>query len=681
MELQDASDGDGTASDNEDDESHVSSHSFNSRLSFRALQEELQAERLSRQAAEAEIADLKASFYRLKSFTMEAVQQRDHVMRLKEEGESSQQDLLCQLNEALQSRDDAIRQRDEVSRLRDDAIRSREEVSLLKDVAMHARNSSRSDIETATRLLVAAADTIAAKASLYKSFDDNLPRFSSHTGIAAVAHSFTDRSEAIVDELLIQLDMASKDRATISQQMEQQQCRSVIEVSELEESVQLLKEKLMDQGTELQNWQALADERKYTESKHLISEKLYFTEKENLALTNSLQLKESVLVNVQTSIKSLLRLLFQTHETVSNHAVSLLPSEILLDNIPPVSPCGEEPEEGIHHCIARLKDITKLFLKLAMTWKEQMDLRKKALEDLEGTITRLIVEKKEITSFLESALAIKQQMLEAVSKVSLNNDYNLNTITKTKEPRSDSVDLLVGQPGSFNNDLETGQFLKGSFLEVELKKSKQETFELQQFLAAARGELELQRVTLERQEKVLLDKAVKIEELENEQCLAQRTIEGLKSKLEAVGNDLLELKKAFTTEAEARLLLLEEMERLKEQVSFLKHQVHQLSDLLEESKSKLHLKEEMATAAVAARNAAERSLRMADERSVQLRKKIDDLAYQFELLEGKEDSLTPVGWYNACWPSQWLRGRHSYSHDNSARQSGAEMDKLLEPFV
>ncbi|MCO5601903.1 hypothetical protein L7F22_056029 [Adiantum nelumboides] len=679
MELQDASDGDGTTSDNEDD----ACHSFSSRLSFRALQEELQAERLSRQAAEAEIADLKASFSRLKSFTMEAVQQRDHVMRLKEEGESSQQDLLCQLNEALQGRDDAIRQRDEASRLRDDAIRSREEVSLLKDVAMHARNSSRSDVETATRLLVAAADTIAAKASLYKSFADNLPRLSSHTGIAAVAHSFTNRSEAIVDELLRQLDMASKDRATISQQMEQRQCRSVIEVSKLEESVQLLKEKLIDQGTELHNWQALAaeNEQKYIESKQLISEKLYFTEKENLALTNSLQLKESVLVNVQTSIKILSRLLFQIHETVSNHAVSLFPSEILLDNIPPVSPCGEGPEEGIHHCIDRLKDITKLFLKLAMTWKEQMDLRKKALEDLEGTITRLIVEKKEITSFLESALAIKQQMLEAVSKVSLNNDYNLNTITKTKEATSDSVELPVGQPGSFNNDLETGQFLKGSFLEVELKKSKQETFELQQFLAAARGELELQRVTLERQGKVLLDKAVKIEELENEQCLAQRTIEGLKSKLEALGNDLSESKKAFTTEAEARLLILEEAERLKEQVSFLKHQVHQLSDLLEESKSKLHLKEEMATAAVAARNAAERSLRMADERSVQLRKKIDDLAYQFELLEGKEDSLTPVGWYNACWPSQWLRGRHSYSHDNSAWQSGAEMDKLLEPFV
>ncbi|KAI5083201.1 hypothetical protein GOP47_0002944 [Adiantum capillus-veneris] len=569
MDLQDASDGDGTASDSEDDVSHVSSRSSSSGQSFKALQKELQAERLSRKVAEAEISDLKVSFSRLKSFTMEAVQQRDHVMRLKEEAESSQQDLLRKLNEAFQCKNDAFRQRDDALRLRDDAIRLRDEVSLLKDVAMHARNSGRSDVETATRLLVAAADSIAAKASSYKSFADNLPRSSLHTGIAAVAYGFTNRAEEIVDELLRHLDMASKDRDTIRQQMEQRHNRFVIEVSELETSIQMLKGNLMDQGAELAKWQALAteNEQKYSEAEELLLKKLTLADQENHALTNALQLKESLLANVEVSIKHLSQLLFQTHETVANHAVAFFPTEILLDKIPPVSPSGEEPEEGINHCISRSKDITNLFSKLAMTWKEQIDLRKKALEDLEGTITRLIVEKKEITSFLESALAIKQEMLEAVSKVSLDSNSNLNTITKTKEARSDSVGLLVGQPGLFNNDLERGEFSnKGSALESELKKSKQETFELQQFLAAARGELEVLRVTSERQAKELVDKTVKIEDLENAQSLAQKTIEDLRSKLAAAGNDLLESNKAFTTEAEARLLLLEEVERLKEQV-------------------------------------------------------------------------------------------------------------------
>ncbi|MCO5576576.1 hypothetical protein L7F22_030389 [Adiantum nelumboides] len=92
MDLQDASDGDGTTSDSEDDVSHVSSRSSSSGQSFKALQKKLQAERLSRKVVEAKISDLKAFFSCLKSFTMEAVQQRDHVMRLKEEAESSQQE-------------------------------------------------------------------------------------------------------------------------------------------------------------------------------------------------------------------------------------------------------------------------------------------------------------------------------------------------------------------------------------------------------------------------------------------------------------------------------------------------------------------------------------------------------------------------------------------------------------
>ncbi|MCO5610598.1 hypothetical protein L7F22_064837 [Adiantum nelumboides] len=240
---------------------------------------------------------------------------------------------------------DAFRQRNDALRLRDDAIRSRDEVSLLKDVAMHARNSGRSDVETATRLLVAAADSIAAKASSYKSFADNRPRSSLHTGIAAVAYGFTNRAEEIVDELLRHLDMASKDRDTIRQQMEQRHNRFVIEVSELETSIQMLKGNLMDQGAELAKWQALAteNEQTYSEAEELLLKKLTLAEQENHAMTNALQLKESLLASVEVSIKHLSRLLFQTNETVANHAIAFFPTEILLDKIPPVSPSKSLP--------------------------------------------------------------------------------------------------------------------------------------------------------------------------------------------------------------------------------------------------------------------------------------------------------------------------------------------------
>eukprot|EP00250_Pteridium_aquilinum_P029657 c39912_g1_i1 orf=203-2251(+) len=682
MAAESASDDDDTLSELEDGESppllHFSAHP----PSFKALLDELQAEKHARKAAEIALADLQDSFSRLKSFTFEAVQQRDDAMRLKEEAESSQQNLLSKLNDALLSRNDAISQRDDAMRSRDEAIRSRDEIALQKDVAMHSRNSSRSDVEAATRLLVAGADNITARVSSIKSFSGNLPRSSSHTGIAAVAYGFTKRAEAVVDELVRHLDMASKDRSTMREQMEQRHYHSAIEVSELEASVQVLKDNLSKKTLELKTWHdhAAEYERKLSEIKQMALEKQIIAEKEALVLTNVLHSKESMLKNMQASINELSEISFKTHEVLTNHAASFFPSEMPLSKISPVSPTSEGPEEGIQNCIDRLKDIRELFLKLAMTWKEQIDLRKKALEDLEGTITRLIVEKKEITIFLESALATKQEMLEAVSKLSLGSDHNLNTITKNKEVRNDTTaSLLHGQLSSRSNGVIAGEALSTGFvLENELKKSRQEIFELQQFLAAARGELELLRVTSERQVTELLDKTAKIQDLENKQHLAQETIEGLRTEVAAANEDTSRWKQAATKEAEAGAILLEEVERLQEQVSFLKEQARQLSDLLEDCKIKLRSKEEMAAAAIAARKAAEQSLRIADERAVQLRKRIEDMARQFELLDGKDDGVTPVGWYDACWP--WLRGKNSYSHGNST-QTGAEMDKLLEPFV
>lgn len=675
---------DDTLSDLEDDLSPSVSAPPPSRLSYKVLLAELQAERHGRKAAETAFADLQTSFSRLKSFTFEAVQQRDDAMRLKEEAERSQENLLVKLKEAFMHRDDAVKQRDDALRLRDDAIRSRDEIALQKDVAMHARNSSRSDVEAATRLLVEGADRITARASSVKNFAGNLPRSSSHTGVAAVAYGFSKRAETIVDELLRHLDMAFKDRSSLREQTEQRHYQSAIEVSELEASVQKLKENLSQKTSELEKWQHIASKReeKLSEIEKLASEKVMRAEKEVSTLASALHSRDSMLNKVETSIKELSHLIFKVHETLASHATSFFPSESHLAKISPVTPTGEVPEEGIQNCIDRLEDVMELFLKLAMTWEEQTDLRKKALEDLEGTITRLIVEKKEITNFLESALSAKQEILEAVSKLSLDTDHNLNTITKNKEARNDSAGSLRSQPSGLSIEIPAGEATStGLALEAELKKSRQKIFELQQLIAAARGELELLKVTSERQAKELLDKATEIQDLEYKYHVAQETIEGMRTELTAASDDISCWKQAATKEAEAGAVVLEEIEQLQEQISFIKEQARQFSDLLEDSKKKLRSKEEMAAAAIAARSAAERSLRIADERAVELRKRIEDMARQFELLEGKDDGVTPVGWYDACWPYQWLRGRGAYSHGISTPQHGAEMDKLLEPFV
>mgnify|MGYP000037584844 CR=1 FL=1 len=48
----------------------------------------------------------------------------------------------------------------------------------------------------------------------------------------------------------------------------------------------------------------------------------------------------------------------------------------------------------------------------------------------------------------------------------------------------------------------------------------------------------------------------------------------------------------------------------------------------------------MATTAIAARSAAEHSLQIADDRALELRKKIEVMTRQFELLDGIDDGIT-----------------------------------------
>jgi hypothetical protein len=100
---------------------------------------------------------------------------------------------------------------------------------------------------------------------------------------------------------------------------------------------------------------------------------------------------------------------------------------------------------------------------------------------------------------------------------------------------------------------------------------------------------------------------------------------------------------------------------------------------LEDSNSKLHSKEEMANTAIAARRAAEHSLQIADDRALELRKRIEDMTRQFEILDATtDDGMTSIGWLHACWPYKWPRTR---TKSNQSGRLGAEMEKLLEPFV
>lgn len=104
-----------------------------------------------------------------------------------------------------------------------------------------------------------------------------------------------------------------------------------------------------------------------------------------------------------------------------------------------------------------------------------------------------------------------------------------------------------------------------------------------------------------------------------------------------------------------------------------------------ESDKKLKFKEETAAAAMGARDAAEKSLRLADSRASRLRERVEELTRQLEELESREDSRRggSGGPRYMCWPWQWLGMDFvgvNLRPDTQEQQGSNEME-LSEPFL
>ena len=86
------------------------------------------------------------------------------------------------------------------------------------------------------------------------------------------------------------------------------------------------------------------------------------------------------------------------------------------------------------------------------------------------------------------------------------------------------------------------------------------------------------------------------------------------------------------------------------EVAALKQELHKTKSALDISNGKQRLKEELAITAIAAQEAAERSLKLADTRAVELRRRVEELTRQVEEAEKCESNIHKVR--RICWPWQ-----------------------------
>eukprot|EP00897_Mesotaenium_endlicherianum_P008087 jgi/Mesen1/7306/ME000374S06665 len=87
---------------------------------------------------------------------------------------------------------------------------------------------------------------------------------------------------------------------------------------------------------------------------------------------------------------------------------------------------------------------------------------------------------------------------------------------------------------------------------------------------------------------------------------------------------------AASEEAAAGAAVVEEVEHAHQQISILTQELGQWKRAAEESVTRAQSKEEIAASAIAAKDAAERSLRIADRRAAELREQIEELRHQIQ---------------------------------------------------
>ncbi|KAI3812444.1 hypothetical protein L1987_17153 [Smallanthus sonchifolius] len=634
---------------------------------FRELAAELDRERKAREAAEITKSELQGAFNRLKVLAHEAIRKRDEISRQRDEVSRSNEELSAQLAEAVKERDEMMKQRD-------DFVKQLEESVKVKD-------SSRSEIEAAAQMLVTGIDNISGKVSNYKNFiAGGLPRSQKYTGLPAVAYGVIKRSNDIVEELLKQIESATKSTNEAREQVDQRNYEIAIEVSQLESTISELREDVSKKDSAIEGL-----EKSVVEKDGRITK----LETEVVTMQNLVGDYDVKLKNLELQINSQRPLLVDQLNYVSKlheqlcSVINILDDDkqnqsVLSDSM--FVPQETDVEENIRACLAGLESISELSSIVHEKAKVLVSERNQEVKSLNGSVAQLIKEKEHIGSLLRSALSrrmsadlsSKTNELFRVAETGLKEagiDYKFSNHTNNSTASASDSD---------NKDDEI--YTLAGALENIIKQSQLEIIELKHTVDELRAETRLLKENAEAQAKELVQRREQVEKLKEKERVANENVEGLMMDIAAAEEEITRWKAAAQQEAEAGRAIEQEYVA---QLSTVRQELEEAKQAVIESEKKLKFKEETATAAMAARDAAEKSLRLADSRAARLRERVEELTSQLEKLDTRENQNGQSRARHVCWPWQWLGlnfvGAHTHTPDIQPHSSN-EME-LSEPLI
>ncbi|XVF85080.1 hypothetical protein PTKIN_Ptkin17bG0089700 [Pterospermum kingtungense] len=648
---------------------------------FREILEELDREKQAREAADKSKSELQLSFNRLKALAHEAIKKRDESSRQRDEA-------LREKEEALRSNADVSAQLAEANKIKEEVTKQREDLAKQLEEASKGKDGLRSEIETSAHMLVSGIEKISGKVSNFKNFAaGGLPRSQKYSGLPSVAYGVIKRTNEIVEELVKQMETTAKSRNEARVQMEQRNYEIAIEVSQLEATISGLREEVAKKSSLIENLEKNIAEKdgKIAELERGMLEKIHLAENESMELRNLASEYDDKLKGLESKMElqrpllvDQLNLVARIHERIYDVIKIVDADDMDQSDVSESFFLPQETgfEENVRACLAGMESIFELTRILVEKTKSLMEEKNHEVKSLNETVGRLIKEKEHIGSLLRSALS-KRMISETKSKT---NDLFRTAENGLKEAGIDfKFSKLIGDENKAEDqDLEQDEiYTLAGALENIVKTSQLEIIELQHAVEELRAESSVLKEHVEAQAKELNHRMRRIEELEEKERVANESVEGLMMDVAAAEEEIVRWKSAAEQEAAAGRAVEQEFLA---QLSAVKQELEEAKQAMLESKKKLKFKEETAAAAMAARDAAEKSLRLADMRATRLRERVEELSRQLEEFETREDSRGRNGPRYVCWPWQWLGMDFVGLRTPEMRQQSSNEMELSEPL-
>ncbi|KAI3730896.1 hypothetical protein L1987_62076 [Smallanthus sonchifolius] len=646
--MADGEDSDAVLSDVEEEDNHpvpivIGTRSSTEDVSierFRELAAELDRERKAHEVLEKTKSELQVSFNRLKVLAHEAIKKRDESSRQRDELLRSNEKLSAELAEIVKEKDELLKQKDDFGKELEESVK--------------AKDSSRSEIGTAAQMLVTGIDKISGKVNHFKNFTaGGLPRSQKYTGLPAVAYGVIKRTNEIVEELVRQIELATKSRNEAREQMEQRNYEIAIEVSELESTISGLRDEVSKKTSVIEGLEKSNDEKdemiaeletELNEKQDLVSE---YGDKLRI-LETQMDSQRPLLVNQLNHVSKVHDQICEVIKVIDGNKKSDLSDSLFL-------PQETDLVENVRASLAGLEIINELSSMVLDKTKELVAERSREVKSLNETVTQLIREKEHIGSLLRSALSrrmsadlsSKTNELFKVAEKGLREsgiNYQFTNLTGNEKAVSSNKD---GNSELGDDEIST---LAGA-LENIIKQSQIEIIELQHTVDEFRAESSLLKERVEAQAKELLQSKQKLEELEEKERVANENVEGLMMDIAAAEEEITRWKVAAQQEAEAGKAVEQDYVA---QSHTIRQELEEAKLSVIESEKKLKFKEETAAAAMSARDTAESTLKLADTRAARLRERVEELTRQLEELDTRKSSINGQRPRYVCWPWQWL---------------------------